>query len=66
LEIPEEIVAKAAGIIHVYANYALSIAREIVIDKNFKVFLQVSSHFYLSTKELAMLLLIARGWNLYL
>ncbi|KAJ6299053.1 hypothetical protein OIU76_020101 [Salix suchowensis] len=43
LEIPEEIVAKTAGIIHVYANYALSIAREIVIDKNLKVFLQVVS-----------------------
>lgn len=43
LEIPEEIVAKAAGIIHVYANYALSIGREIVIDKNLKVFLQVVS-----------------------
>ncbi|KAJ6671184.1 RETICULON [Salix viminalis] len=40
LEIPEEIAAKAAGVIHVYANHALSIAREIVIDKNLKVFLQ--------------------------
>ncbi|KAF9665983.1 hypothetical protein SADUNF_Sadunf16G0181700 [Salix dunnii] len=43
LEIPEEIVAKAGGIIHLYANYALLIAREIVIDKNLKVFLQVVS-----------------------
>ncbi|KAJ6409552.1 hypothetical protein OIU84_009117 [Salix udensis] len=43
LEIPEEIVAKAAGVIHVYANHALSIAREIVIDKNLKVFLQLVS-----------------------
>uniref|UniRef100_A0A6N2L3A8 Reticulon-like protein n=2 Tax=Salix viminalis TaxID=40686 RepID=A0A6N2L3A8_SALVM len=43
LEIPEEIVAKAAGVIHVYAIHALSIAREIVIDKNLKAFLQFVS-----------------------
>ncbi|KAF9675864.1 hypothetical protein SADUNF_Sadunf09G0077800 [Salix dunnii] len=38
LEIPEQIVAKAASVIREYANYALSIARVIVIDKKFKSF----------------------------
>uniref|UniRef100_A0A6M2EFM4 Reticulon-like protein n=1 Tax=Populus davidiana TaxID=266767 RepID=A0A6M2EFM4_9ROSI len=49
LEIPEEIVAKAAGAIHVYANYALSIARQIVIDRNLKVFLQLVSGLWVAS-----------------
>ncbi|XP_061958837.1 reticulon-like protein B11 [Populus nigra] len=48
-EIPEEIVAKAAGVIHVYSNYALSIARQIVIDKNLKVFLQLVSGLWVAS-----------------
>ncbi|KAL9371058.1 hypothetical protein Peur_036198 [Populus x canadensis] len=48
-EIPEDIVAKAAGVIHVYSNYALSIARQIVIDKNLKVFLQLVSGLWVAS-----------------
>ncbi|KAL9333564.1 hypothetical protein Peur_073703 [Populus x canadensis] len=48
-EIPEEIVAEAAGVIHVYSNYALSIARQIVIEKNLKVFLQLVSGLWVAS-----------------
>jgi hypothetical protein len=55
-------------VIHVYSNYALSIARQIVIEKNLKVFLQVRSFMYLSVQDIAILFLkksfFARGWNL--
>lgn len=41
LEISEETIVKAAGVLQVYANHALSIAREITMGRNLKLFLQV-------------------------
>ncbi|KAJ8766864.1 hypothetical protein K2173_009208 [Erythroxylum novogranatense] len=43
MEIPEETVAKVADVLQVYANYALSIARDIAIGRNLKLFAQVAS-----------------------
>ncbi|KDP45899.1 hypothetical protein JCGZ_15459 [Jatropha curcas] len=42
LEISEETIVKAAGVVQVYANVVLSIAREIAIGRNLKLFLQVA------------------------
>ncbi|KAF5745591.1 reticulon-like protein B11 [Tripterygium wilfordii] len=42
LEISEDTVAKASGVTRVYINYALSIAHDIAIERNFKLFLQVA------------------------
>ncbi|EEF43605.1 reticulon-like protein B11 [Ricinus communis] len=42
LEISEETIVKVAGVIQVYANIALSIARDIAIGRNLKLFLQVA------------------------
>ncbi|KAJ7946100.1 Reticulon-like protein [Quillaja saponaria] len=42
LEIPEDCVVKAADALQVWVNYALSIAHDIAIGRNFKLFLQVS------------------------
>ncbi|KAJ8763547.1 hypothetical protein K2173_002430 [Erythroxylum novogranatense] len=49
LEIPEETVAKAADVIQVYANYTLSIARDIAIGRNLKLFAQVASALWLAS-----------------
>ncbi|KAF2294628.1 hypothetical protein GH714_013937 [Hevea brasiliensis] len=42
LEISEETIVKAADVLQLYANHALSIAREIAIGRNLKMFLQVA------------------------
>ncbi|KAJ7967518.1 Reticulon-like protein [Quillaja saponaria] len=42
LEISEECVVKAADALQVWINYALSIAHDIAIGRNFKLFLQIS------------------------
>ncbi|KAF2321042.1 hypothetical protein GH714_033107 [Hevea brasiliensis] len=49
LEISEETIVKAAGVLQVYANHALSIAREIVIGRNLKLFLQVAFGLWLAS-----------------
>ncbi|XP_050208799.1 reticulon-like protein B11 [Mercurialis annua] len=42
LDISEETIVKIASVIQVYANIALSIARDIAIGRNLKLFLQVA------------------------
>lgn len=43
MEISEESVVKAADFIQVWINYVLSVAREIAVGGNVKLFLQVCS-----------------------
>ena len=43
MEISEESVVKAADVIRVWINYALSVARDIAVGRNVKLFLQVCS-----------------------
>lgn len=42
MEISEESVVKAADVIRVWINYALSVARDIAVGRNVKLFLQVA------------------------
>ncbi|KAF5751176.1 reticulon-like protein B11 [Tripterygium wilfordii] len=42
LEISEDTVAKASAVTRVYINYGLSIAHDIAIERNLKIFLQVA------------------------
>ncbi|KAG8645594.1 reticulon-like protein B11 [Manihot esculenta] len=49
LEISEETIVKAAGVLQVYANHALSIAREITMGRNLKLFLQVTVGFWIAS-----------------
>lgn len=43
LEVSEESVLKAADVLRVWINYILLIARDIAIDGNLKLFVQVCS-----------------------
>jgi len=46
LEISEEFVAKAADAMQVWINPALSIARDIALGRNLKLFLKVAAFVY--------------------
>lgn len=41
LEISEEYVEKAADVMSEWVNHSLSIAREIAVERNFRLFVQV-------------------------
>lgn len=49
MEISEESVVKAADAIQVWINPALSIAQDIALRRNLKLFLKVGSYFYSSS-----------------